>query len=872
MALPIGIDTTAIEIASDFIGKAEGASQAEIETFEDCCLIISEMIVFGCREVLCLNKRNTYDFSLSDDAHRAAFQKFLDALTASSKKETESVFQFLLANAVGTFLQAKGFQSNRRSLALAQSLKYLIKALKTLIRRNALYKVAHIKNKNPDFLPSITQFAARTIVELPFRDTCSTHFEVTYLINIVLLGTKYDFCREKYDHQKFYEKFIASVLELQDTSVSAIHHSPISYPHNRTALKIIWGLYNFAELIYCCIDTLSSSYRKQLQTKIMETQPLEKLFGLKAYAKSELAYSAGRFLIWLWFQNIKFERTSNSKFLEEKKNDSEFCKVVASLPDFYQQPWENFWELSVVLAPLKENEHFCQEYVLKGKLLSAMTTSLFNGESLFLFKPSTLNVARFYDSFSSQTMNFKGDVLPKIVFSTEKSLLDLTQKLYDEISQKSQDIPQLELYRKLLRLRSLELSYDVLENLRERCHIAVEERYERMIEWLAHPCSVLFVNSKYWKGSSKLNLDPKTALLLTKNYEKHMATFVRIQVETASLNIKEAEIMNGAKLIQLVSHYNTKKQFNSLYFDGVFTNASLKYCHYLQFIFTHALPDDPYICVFTEHQKQSLQLVNKLLEAQNISLSEFLLGAVKIFLQIVDNYFDALLEEKNAKTDPHKEFKSIADSHFSSRFFSDYSNRLWNLLNLAFFTEGKKSFEAWDGLPLLELLHPIGLEDLSDEYTLSKKTFRNIVLTRFFNTNLTRNGSQGKNQLHFVIRMMQRVESLTSLFNWKVALDSNLKLFKEIDSAEKTALIATLKKFLDTPFKVKEVILEAFPTKEENQFSTERYQMCQGAFDAFIKNINEIVSKSVLLFSDVYPIGGIFLTMLQKLFLDVNSK
>lgn len=877
--LPIWLDNSVVDVVRDLIGKIEGTTSVEAELLEDCCLLIGEFVMLGCKEVLCSNQINS-TYCIPMDVLTSHFNEFLKALTALTKQEDSgsSVFQFTLEALVQHLSKGSFANQKDRKAALSRALHYLLRSLKALIRRDVLaYPVKGIM-ANQGFLLNITHFAIETIVRLPFLDTCLNNFEIIYLIYIAVQGTKYNYCLTNYDFIKIYEKFTLMILELQDSNLKWLHEPPLSFQYNREGIKLIWGYYFFAELVYLCRTNNLNQKSAKLGEMISDISIFAAIFNNKVYAYSELAYTAIKFLIRLWFQNVKILSVGKSNYLEVKQHDSLFGYVLTVFEDFFQKRWENYWILPSVLQ-LKSSEHLTKKCLLDKKMLYTIVASLFSGVSMTRFRGDISETIRLLESklIDAHYDNLKQLALSEAVIKEERNLIELTQKLYAEISKKSQLVSkdyksQRELYYQSQRLCNLEFYYSALSRLQTKCQISSDVKCDKKIEWMSQPWIILYPKCAYLGGYSDINLNLTKFGSNTSIIEKHIANWVRVLSETVKIKIEEADILSGENLLKLLDHYKAQKNLRSTYFDGIFTIPSLRYCHYLQFIINHSFPKNSNEYFEDTKIKLKAQIFKEEIERQGFTIKDFLRAVLRTFLQVAENYMMALLKRKNAESDPQRVFQDLLASYSYSDFFKEYSVQTWRILQLVYSDSTKKEFEVWDDFPLLEELEKITLEDLSDQLLLAKKAFRNLVLMRMISSGIGTFSwySTPIDKAVFIISMMQRAESLASVFNWQIALSSEIELFQVISKEDKEGFHKSVKMRLEK-MQVKAVILDILKLKEDNEDSLSRYKMCTDAFDNFMKKIATHACQSLLLFSDVEPVGFIFLEMLKVLFKDVNS-
>ena len=199
------------------------------------------------------------------------------------------------------------------------------------------------------------------------------------------------------------------------------------------------------------------------------------------------------------------------------------------------------------------------------------------------------------------------------------------------------------------------------------------------------------------------------------------------------------------------------------------------------------------------------------------------------------------------------------------------SNFVWNSINYIFLTHNNSNYTSWDDLSLIEEYQRIEPIDISSEVPLAKKVFRNHILSKIMQQslkpqykiitegdNVSRVEFYTLNQQLFVLSTLQRLERLEIMFNWHIAAVSMVRIIDVIEIEVKKEWIQPFNKIINQ-LNLKELISSLKDCQTVEKDIELRIQMCKETLDKFIDNTPKIISRSLLLFSDVNIFGEFLL-------------
>lgn len=147
------------------------------------------------------------------------------------------------------------------------------------------------------------------------------------------------------------------------------------------------------------------------------------------------------------------------------------------------------------------------------------------------------------------------------------------------------------------------------------------------------------------------------------------------------------------------------------------------------------------------------------------------------------------------------------------------------------------------------------------------KVFRNDVISNVINKFTVLPVTYTRNVKIFVFRAFQCPEMLEKLFNWMIALSSELSIFNHVKVNFVNNLIDYLSKT-----NIKALIHKTKDASNLNEAIIERYKRCEEAFDKFLAALPKLARESLLALGRIYPFSEAITRIFGTLFEEVDSK
>ena len=874
---PLWLDPSCITLAHR-ISCQKKLRKSEVEFVKNFGIVLTEFLHLGCKFITNLPTDNANSvFGVESSILLARYSQLQDQLASqlSPDASPSTLLGEMLRNISFNYLETGNEE-------LMESQKWLIWSYETLVRHRILFQSENENDliRNKKLVIDFVVVAQSYLEKAPLEEFFKKNVNLLKLSSLLAIAVKHNFCRRVLDHSSFVKKFEQILIDLEQSSVDEL----ITFGPNRKGVVDVLGiLHNFSVILHRCLQKsegtdedsqAAARNAHELYTFLLATDFFEKASHSKKYQRSEVNYLAIGFYLKAKLHVLNREQSSNPEHFQKLALSSSFLEF---LEDYLKQSWEKFGIIDEILQ--FTNDETLQKSFLeeKGMLESMMLTS-FAGRSLVAFQPVFGKIEKALFKYYVKRESAKKAALVEIFIKCKKELISQIEANYLKFPESVNQLDILAAVKQLTPLCGVsELLQVFSAGLKDEEHEATKASLETLdIQMLSCPLVLLYKHTKYAEMIHDIDLNTQYESELNENYQFLLKTFVKIQSEAGLLNLDEVEIAKGNMLLNLVEHYESHRNFKFPYFWGNFSLQSLKLAHYLEFIMIHTTVDQNPRNLFNIPQaKEAFASFADWTQSFNLTPAQFLLIGVRIFLQLCENYIEAS-SMKEEKTENPKTYKKMSQAFFETMFYAHGANFIWNSLNYIFLTHGNPDYMSWDGLSLVEEYQNIELGDITNKKALTKKVFRNHVISKILQTALTqlsttvKEGKKkkkkirkvefyGRNQMLFVASVIRNPKALEKLFNWNIAAASLVDIFDEIEDDEKSRWLEVFNNIAQNiSFRClndKEADKRLFPMEDEEKMIDQANQ----ALDYLIDTMPKIASKSLLLYSDVTGVAATIL-------------
>ena len=890
------IESSSFDLFCQYVNSIEKARESEILFLEEFSTTMLDFISYASRSIIRPRSEGQASIAIPNELIRQTFDIFVQKLFVESQYSQSMTTLTFLLNSVTKYLNQCGELPTTSRQSLMNTQLNLSKVFHVLIRTE-LYaeRAKRSVSTAPEckkLILEILQLSQEEVLKFDFLNCEKASVSTLHFLSTLELCAHYDICLSAFDFSRLLEKLENCILKLHDPGFIAELSPYATLESQNKGPKALWVVYMLTKIISSSLKTATAEFAERIEQKsedftvnpvaekleelIIKTKIFEKIVATKVFEKSELAYIATRFYLALRFALLNKRYATDPSVYE---NDKEFLAFMDFCCEFYRQPWENLHELGMILDSCKE-ESLRKRYLIDGGILEGMLLLSFTGNSMIPFKPEKKRILAVLKAIPQEKPEFQ--LILDLIVKCNNVKFSLVKEQFAEVEKgwlgpkAGGEKESLEYYQAVRKLRGQDCYLELLHSL--LCNFAIpcmdkdrRDSVERTsIQWLSHPTAVLFTYSNYFFFAQSTILKPKR---YSDILEHHLQNFVNIQVEMSRVNLRELEILQTKNLDMLMTHYDTAGNFNSPYFSEKPSPDSVKFAHYLEFIFNWMdCLQNIWRQTKNKQPRRIFGMIEKFTSKAGLSVPAFLKIGINVFLETAMKHLQNEFEVE--KSNPHsaKLYNKISKNFSKTRFCKRWINFIKNSLHLISFVGKEDEFKYWSEINLFQELVPIHPKDFNDKKLFMMKVFKNEMLSQLVQTILSpevtfttrklkeeenrskkrkrRKKVSGylKSQKMLVLGVFLSPKNLNSLFNWYAALESRINL---CDSSGLSVKNEILEKLLTVLKKTKDI-----EVLKENQ-KGEYLHKCLGAFDRFVDELPELARESMLLFSDmtVFPHG-----------------
>lgn len=896
LELPYCLDPSYVDLVSEIAANLENATQAETEVLKEFSLALYDFVKFGSAYLRHPIKDPLEFFLISSQALQEKFQELQKKLISPSKNNCIfASFSFLLQAVTRSVLKCgKDSSANEKRENLSQTQRWLLRAFKVLLRSNLQLEQSH-GDHFEEFITEVVHFAQEIVLSLNIKQHYNSHFDTYYFIYIQVLASQIEKCLETFKVEKIFSKMESTLLELYDRDFLLGFDFSIHFKKDLRSIKLLWIFYYLSKLTNVCIgdkgqkmfseNSLISRNSDKMLSMILNSRLFERIEMKKElFKKYEFVFLSTRLYLTSIFQQIARKQEMTPMYLERLESNKYFESFMEFVCEFYQERWEKFSDIPFLLC-LSKSSKFERKYLLQGGMIESCIISFFEGNSTIPFR---VNADKVVDALERIFLTGeKDDLSPKrfhllnSITTCHKIVIYIIQQKYDKLEalvsqlgssyQTHQDYKKhvMSLHRDRYYVNILASFLKKFVNTIDIPQQVIDTNKMIKIKWISQPWMILFSDSRYTELCTDIELGVTKSSEITENLEFNYDQYIKIQTETNRMDFNTIEILKDDLLIDLFKHFQKTENFKTDYFYEGFSLESLKFVHYLHFALNHSVcGQTPWFMLGYEWAKTKLpvlaQIIMKSITLYGTSFENFLIASLRIFLRLSVKYFEALCHKEGSTINYEKIYKQITSPYINGNTLVKFIKYIWNCLNLCFIVYPEH--KAWDDILVFEELEEIGMDDISNKFELSKKIFKNHVISKFFELALKNIASLVRNQRLISLRIIQRAESLGKFFNWIVALESQVEIFSQIEKKEKKAWSDILSEIMKESFLKRALMNKDFGTEE-----SERFAMCTTAFDEFFRNLPELAKKSLLFLSDSASFGEMLIGLYKALIAGIQN-